>query len=297
MTNPLRRALEEHAFDDSPLSRLARGSLLAGEQKFYTPRSALLEVEIDGPRVDAYVNAQVSMAVMDSVAHFAKSQTDTTAEQVRISQHFRESLGFRNLGSSGNKILLGFPHAVPDKNDALIDRRESPSKAEASTRSLTQVLPENQQDDSALDAALGLRTPERIGLHKLSETIDRLSRSIELTLKISDGRTLGGQLTSEQARVLRESLSESEYENWTINVTGVLDGMRTRRRQFFLEVPGQKDISGTIDEELLDILPLFINQRVHAKIACRRKKQASGRTGRTGYRLVHIDSAPREISL
>lgn len=296
MTNPLRQALDQVELDDSFLSRLSRASLRAGEQKFFTPRTAVLEVEIDGPRVDAYVGAQVSMAVMDSVAHFSKA-LGGAPDRVRVTQPYREALGFTNLGSIGNKILLGFPAAQPDKEAPLIDRRETPSKTETSTRALTLVLPENQEDDEALDAALGLKTPERLGLQKLSERIDQLSRSIELTLKISDGQRLEGQLSSEQARVLKNSLAESSTDEWEIDVTGVLDGMRTRRRQFFLETENGRNIAGTIDEELLESLPQFINRKVEAKIACRRQRQASGRLGRTGHRLIAIKPAPGTLNL
>lgn len=288
MTNPLRQALQENAFGDSRLDQLARGSLLAGEQKFFTPAKSLLSVEIEGGKVDASAVAKVSLAVIDSAAHFAKSVSDRTGRDVRVTRSFRERLGFENLGMVGNRIYLGFPGPVKDDQDALMSSTETPSVAEVATKAFAQSLPESPEDDAALDAALGLLTPERVGLRNLSEVLDELSRTIEVSLKVRDGSEFIGQMTSEQARTLKSSLSESRNEEDTSTYRGVLDGMRTRRRQFFLDSKSGESIAGTVADELLTTLPKFIGQSVIATVVKSTVRRADGRSGRPGYRLINI---------
>lgn len=291
MTNPLRRALDRLPFDDSIESMLVQGSLMAAEEKFFSPRLSRLAVDIEGPPVDAYTSSRVSLAVMETTAHFLRAIGSTDPEkEMRISRRNRESLGFVNLGSVGNTIYLGLPQSGGDETDSLISRNDMPTLTESSVKSLAEVLPEDDQDDAALDAALGLHTVQRVGLKSLSETLTDLSRSIELTLRINAGEEVRGQLSTEQAQVLKSSLEETDLKKWDMTIEGHLDGMRTRRRKFFLDTPSST-ISGAVEESLLPILPQFIGKQVRAKVVVQQPRKKSGQHGRKAYRLIAIEPA------
>lgn len=296
MTNPFRTHLRTTEFGQDRLSQLSKASLEAAEKKYFPGTNPTLTVDVLGDEVDAYVNARVSMALVESTAHFAKAATDSM-NAPRITPKFRSSLGLRNLGSFGNRIILGFDQPVSSTQDAILESDKALTLAESAAQTLTRVLPEDDNDDSSLDAAGGLLVPQRIGLHKLAEELESLNRKIGLSLQVRTGERLVGQLSATQAKVLSSSLSETRNESEHIEIYGVLDGMRTRRQLFFLDTQSGHSIYGTVDDELLPHLRQFIGRPVSAKLTVYQPVRADGRRGRKSYRLTSIKPAPEQTDL
>lgn len=296
MSNPFRQAFDEARDDGSVSSRLIRGSLLAAESKFYPPRQAYLSVEILGAEVEAYLSSEVALAVSDTAAYFAKAIDSPRAMNARISNSFRKKVGLKNLGSFGNRIVLGFTQPADDPDTPLIDESQLVTLGESSVRSLALSLPNDSEDDQSLDNALGLRPVERNGLFKLAETLSKFNRSVQLGLNVKDQETVGGILTASQASVLNESLKESSLETWKSDFSGRLDGMRSRRRQFFLELGDGTEIAGTIDPELIDKLPRYIDKQVNVRVVCQQPMYKNGRTGKVAYRLESIEGVSEEVT-
>lgn len=288
MSNPFRRAFEDTVDDGSFSSALIRNSLLAAESKFYPPRQAYLSVEILGSEAEAYLSSQVALSVSDAAAYFAKALESPQKENVRITNSFRRKVGIRNAGTVGNRIILGFNARQDDPQTPLIDESRLPSLGESSARSLTLALPSEESDNATVENSVALLDAERNGLFNLSRDLGRFNRTIKLDLTVNEETGSSGVLTPTHARSMYELLMEARKETWKIEVNGRLDGMRSRRRQFFLEADNRNEIAGTIDPDLLTELPKFIDKRVTASIKCVRMHYASGRTGKIAYRLESI---------
>jgi hypothetical protein len=80
----------------------------------------------------------------------------------------------------------------------------------------------------------------------------------------------------------------------TITMTGRLDGVRTRRRIFYLELESGAEVYGAVDLELLEDIRVNLNQKVIATLEEQRITPLTGKRSRPYYRMVRIDS-PRTI--
>lgn len=288
MTNPFRQQLESIDNDGTFASRIFQSSLLAAESKFFPPRQAYLNVDILGAEVEAYLSSEVAKTISNSTAYFAKAFDDPHTTNARMSNQFHKKVGLRNVASSGNRIVFGFTQPADDPQTPLIDESRLPSLGEKSAENLALSLPSSEDDDASLDNALALLDVERNGLYKLSETLRKFRKSIRLGLSLDGAITSEGTLTAEQANVLWENLSDSKPETWQMKVTGRLDGMRSRRRQFFLECDNGTELTGTIEAELVQQMPRYIDKKVTATITAQQLKFNSGRIGKPVYRIDAI---------
>ncbi|MBD0853064.1 hypothetical protein CU043_02305 [Corynebacterium striatum] len=276
---------------ESFASMISRMSRAAAEMKFSPSRNAVLSVDILGQEVEAYLAAEVAKSVTDAAALFAKAIQDPRKENARITNDFRRRVGIRNIASTGNHLVFGFPSKADDPQTPLVDESQIPSLGETSARNLAVTLPCDAEDDSSLDSVMGLALPERSGLSKLSEVLAKYRKTVRLELNVDNELKTFGVLTSEQAKVLYENLKKQTEEQWIQEFSGRLDGMRSRRRQFYLELKNEREISGVIGEDLIAELPKYIDKQVNAVVTCRRPSYANGRSGRVVYRLDSIQGA------
>ena len=106
------------------------------------------------------------------------------------------------------------------------------------------------------------------------------------------GETIDSVLSAEQAGVLKSSLSESRVDRRTITIQGRLDGVRTKRRIFYLEPESGAEIHGAVDLELLEAVRTNLDRQIFATLEEERIRTLSGRRNQPLYRLIRIESAP-----
>nr|WP_221219224.1 hypothetical protein [Prauserella isguenensis] len=265
---------------------LARASARAAHAKFERPiRSALLRVSmLDSPRMDAYAFSDISRALQDATAKVGHIVRNPQGEITYVQPADREKAPLLQRGQAGNALFFGFPETSDP--DALInDGIETLS--ERAVKELCDFLPINGSDDGALDAVLLQRDTIRNAVSDVVSAVTKTS-SLGLTLMPTSGEEVTRSMTTEQARVLHNSLRESREDVGYETVTGRLDGVRTRRRIFYLERDTGSTIQGAVVPDLLDQIKVNLDRPVTARLRVVRTTTIDGRRGRPVYELLDI---------
>jgi hypothetical protein len=268
------------------LDDLARASAAAAYAKFErTCRSPLLRVSVLGwTDLDAYTFSDISRALQDATAKIGHIIRNPTGEVTIVQPADREKAPLIQRGQAGNAIFFGFPEPATD--DALIhDGLETLS--ERAVKELCDFLPANGSDDGALDAVLLQRDTVR---NAVSDIVNAVSRNagIGLQLTPTSGDELVRSMTTDQARILHSSLRESREEVGYETVSGRLDGVRTRRRIFYLERESGSTIQGAVAPDLLDQIKENLDRPVTARLRVVRTTTIDGRRGRPVHELLEI---------
>lgn len=274
------------------LDDLARASAMAAYAKFErTSRSPLLRVSVLGEsHLDAYTFSDISRALQDATAKIGHIIRNPSGEVTFVQPADREKAPLIQRGQAGNAIFFGFPE--PALDDALIhDGLESLS--ERAVKELCDFLPANGSDDGALDAVLLQRDTVR---NAVSDIVNAVSKhaGIGMGLTPTSGDELTRSMTTEQARVLSSSLRESREAVGYETVSGRLDGVRTRRRIFYLERESGGTIQGAVAPDLLDEIKEHLDRPVTARLRVVRSTTIDGRRGRPVHELLEITP---EVSL
>jgi hypothetical protein len=285
----------DRATDDirgnSWLDDLARASLVAATAKFAgEPGEASLRVELVGARaVDAYDSWKITKAVQDATAKLGHVIAEPTTEATSVRASDRDRAKLVQRAAAGNVVFFSFPR-VPTTGEHL-DVGRSVTLAERAAHELCQVLPDSVNDDSALDAVLGQRLTIRNAVNDIVDAVSS-TRSIEIEFTGSDGSQVGSVMSTDQARVLKENLRVVREEVRQMTVVGRLDGVRTKRRIFYLEPSAGPEIHGAVDLELLDDIRAHLNDQVTAVLEVRQVESVAGRRSWPAYRLLSLSSAP-----
>nr|WP_167175417.1 hypothetical protein [Saccharomonospora amisosensis] len=270
------------------LDDLARASALAAHAKFErTCRSPLLRVSLLGStRLDAYTFSDISKSLQDATAKIGHIVRNPQGEITYVQPADREKAPLIQRGLAGNAMFFGFPETSAP--DALInDGIETLS--ERAVKELCDFLPVNGSDDGALDAVLLQRDTVRNAVSDIVNAVMKTS-SIGLSLTPTYGDEITRSMTTEQAKVLQNSLRESREDVGYETVTGRLDGVRTRRRIFYLERDTGSTIQGAVAPDLLDEIKLNLDRPVTARLRVVRTTTIDGRRGRPVYELLEIHS-------
>jgi hypothetical protein len=268
------------------LDDLARASAMAAYAKFErTARSPLLRVSVIGEsHLDAYTFSDISRALQDATAKIGHIIRNPSGEVNIVQPADREKAPLIQRGQAGNAIFFGFPE--PALDDALIhDGIESLS--ERAVKELCDFLPANGSDDGALDAVLLQRDTVR---NAVSDIVNAVSKhaGIGMALTPTAGEELTRSMTTEQARILSGSLRESREAVGYETVSGRLDGVRTRRRIFYLERESGGTIQGAVAPDLLDEIKENLDRPVTARLRVVRTTTIDGRRGRPVHELLEI---------
>jgi hypothetical protein len=268
------------------LDDLARASAAAAYAKFErTCRSPLLRVSVLGwTDLDAYTFSDISRALQDATAKIGHIIRNPTGEVTIVQPADRDKAPLIQRGQAGNAIFFGFPEPATD--DALIhDGLETLS--ERAVKELCDFLPANGSDDGALDAVLLQRDTVR---NAVSDIVNAVSKNagIGLQLTPTSGEELVRSMTTDQARILHSSLRESREEVGYETVSGRLDGVRTRRRIFYLEREPGGTIQGAMAPDLLDQIKENLDRPVTARLRVVRTTTIDGRRGRPVHELLEI---------
>ncbi|WP_116044089.1 hypothetical protein [Amycolatopsis palatopharyngis] len=281
-----------HIADDIPggtwLDDLARASAMSAYAKFErTSRAPLLRVSVLGStQLDAYTFSDISRSLQDATAKVGHIVRNPQGEITSVQPADREKAPLIQRGQAGNTIFFGFPEMSAE--DALIqDGIETLS--ERAVKELCDFLPVNGSDDGALDAVLLQRDTVRNAVSDIVNAVTKNS-GIGLTLTPTSGEEVARSMTTEQARVLQSSLRESREDVGYETVSGRLDGVRTRRRIFYLERDTGGTIQGAVAPDLLDEIKLKLDQPVTARLRVVRTTTIDGRRGRPVYELLEIHS-------
>lgn len=274
------------------LDDLARASAMAAHAKFErTSRSPLLKVSMLGStQADAYTFSDIGRALQDATAKIGHIIRNPSGEVTIVQPADRDKAPLIQRGQAGNTIFFGFPE--PEPADALIhDGIETLS--ERAVKELCDFLPANGSDDGALDAVLLQRDTVR---NAVSDVVNAVTKNAGIGLQLTPtaGDEVVRSLTSDQAKVLHSSLRESREEIGYETVSGRLDGVRTRRRIFYLERESGGTIQGAVAPDLLDEIKENLDRPVTARLRVVRTTTTDGRRGRPVHELLEIT---REMSL
>lgn len=296
MTNPLRRSVEMlqseiEATSDPRRKRslgLALGSAYAAEAKFFPPqRRSRLRVALDsaGLPVSSASSAALTRAISDTTAMLGayRASAKSTELPTRMHASYRDRYSLVAVGSVGNVIEFGFRrHSIDHDNDELHDISGFETVAEAAVRDLVELLPITGSDDAALDSVLSLPVTQRVGIGYLVKAVRDTSLGVQL-----DMASAHGELSTAQAVVLSDALTEQRTATRTVTTLGVLDGLRTRRRIFYLD-GSDRSYQGSVDESVLQELPRYMGKPVEVTMEETVVQLANGRSGRPTYRLKSI---------
>ncbi|WP_199431414.1 hypothetical protein [Qaidamihabitans albus] len=270
------------------LDDLTRASAMAAHAKFErTCRSPLLRVSVLGTtQLDAYTFSDIGKALQDATAKIGHIVRNPQGEITYVQHADREKAPLIQRGQAGNAMFFGFPET--SEPDALIhDGIETLS--ERAVKELCDFLPANGSDDGALDAVLLQRDTVRNAVSDVVNAVMKTS-GIGFSLTPTTGDELTRSMTTEQAKVLQNSLRESREDVGYETVTGRLDGVRTRRRIFYLERDTGSTIKGAVAPDLLDEIKLNLDRPVTARLRVVRTTTIDGRRGRPVYELLEIRS-------
>jgi hypothetical protein len=268
------------------LDDLARASATAAHTKFErTSRSPLLEVSMLGPTdLDAYTFSDISRALQDATAKIGHIVRNPQGEITYVQPADRDKAPLLQRGQAGNTIFFGFPEPAGD--DALIhDGIETLS--ERAVKELCDFLPANGSDDGALDAVLLQRDTVRNAVSDIVNAVVK-NTGIGLHLTQTSGEEVSRSMTLDQAKILHGSLRESREAVGYETVSGRLDGVRTRRRIFYLERQSGGTIQGAVAPDLLDQIKENLDRPVTARLRVVRTTTIDGRRGRPVHELLAI---------
>ena len=268
------------------LDDLARASAMAAYAKFErTSRSPLLKVSVIGSsHLDAYTFSDISRALQDATAKIGHIIRNPSGEVTAVQPADRDKAPLLQRGQAGNAIFFGFPE--PAMDDALIhDGLETLS--ERAVKELCDFLPANGSDDGALDAVLLQRDTVRNAVSDIVNAVTK-NAGIGLQLTPTSGEDVARSMTTEQARILHGSLRESREAVGYETVSGRLDGVRTRRRIFYLEREGGGTIQGAVAPDLLDEIKENLDRPVTARLRVVRTTTIDGRRGHPVHELLEI---------
>ena len=291
------REARQEVTSDSWLDDLYRASLSAADAKFsdefrVTPQ---LRVELPGIRdLDAHDSYQITKAVQDATTKIGRIIREPGRETSIAYASDRARARLIQRGQSGNVILFGFePPKIQVDVEPLVAHVET--LAERAARELVTVLPRSSEDDASLDAVLAQRPTVRNAVGDIANAVPRKARALDFTLTPLAGEPITSVLSSEQAEVLKSSLAESRVETRTYTVPGRLDGVRTRRRIFYLEPDSGPELHGAIDLELLDSVRENLNRHVLARLHEETIRSVGGKRSRPVYRLLELHESPRGL--
>ncbi|QDE35569.1 hypothetical protein FIV50_12700 [Microbacterium foliorum] len=278
--------------DDSRLSRLRRSSLVAYRQKFSLPATQL-RVDITGT-LTATVVSQVTAALQHATALAAKAILDPKNAAITVQGSLLERAPLLPIGQSRGTLYFELPRqTVP--TDA-VEQTPVAGLTENAVRELIEILPETASDERTLQSLPSRRPQYRSAVKKLAEALDgaaSMSLSMQPTGGIAPETSV---LTSEQALEVPALLSGTQDKRDMLTVYGILDGMRTRRRLFYIEERGTtQEFSGAIDEDQMDTVMNLVGQQVVARIERLVLLRADGSKSHPSYALKSIAPDPSLI--
>jgi len=292
VTKSFREAREEIT-GDSWLDDLARASLSAAEAKFSGESAVtpVLRIVLSGVRsMDARDSYLVTKAVQDATAKLGHMLRNPGSETSSAYAADRAKARLIQRSQGGNTILFGFPR--PEEDPAMASMPGPiETLAERAARELVTVLPRSADDDASLDGVLAQRLTVRNAVNDIVNAVPKRASGMDLRLTPSSGEAVDSVLSADQANALKDSLKETRIDRKTITIAGRLDGVRTRRRIFYLEPDSGGEIHGAIDLESIEDIRANLDRQVVVTLQEERTQSFTGKRSQPLYRLISIQSS------
>lgn len=279
------------------MDRFRRNSFLVLREHFQSSAPPLRLELGDQRHISASNMATITQALQDATARVAMLLLHPNQDRTRLTANVRSKAELIPQGQSGNTLYFRFPERVQDAND-LFSGVRIPHLAEEAVRELVNALPESNQDEATLRSLPGRRVAIRSAVATLARAVGATG-DVSLALRASDGEQQvehASVLTKAQAVEVKSLLSTEFTEKTETVIDGILDGMRSRRRLFYIvsEDPTESsEFEGIVDPALLSDVRIALNQRVKARVSKTVIVSGDGSRSHPIYSLISLQIDPR----
>jgi hypothetical protein len=269
--------------------RLRRNSLRVLRER-WAPTTPPLRLQLTGRHeVTAHELALITDATQDAVAKIATLLARPSSEQTRVTNAARNRALLIPRAHSANTLLFDFPGTFAGEG---LEMGPMDHLARQATSELLEYLPEAAEDTAALAALPERRLAVRSAVQTLATGVQG-SSGISIELAGRGSQTAKSVLTLEQAREIPSLLSGERIASTAISVTGLLDGMRTRRRLFYIvENESGHEFEGSVGDSLLSAVQGSLGKVVTAGLTKRVTLRADGHRTNASYDLNSIVIQP-----
>ena len=288
----LRRAALEASSGSPAVDMLSAAGIDASWSQIASDEAgpARLVVAIDGTGgLDASAAADVTNGLQEATAMIVRGFRKPGENAVQLRRGDTGRARLVQAAQYGRTLVFEVPRSTLGDNQLPV--ADQATMVERAVGELVEVLPEGPEDDVSLDAILGQSASVRVAVEKLVKAT-RATPGIELELRTPGRSPVASVLSQAQAGVLGDSLGRVREEVERRQHIGRLDGLRTKRRLFYLEDDAGREWSGAIDEDLVGAVQAALNTRVIATVEVTTSRSVSGRRGREHLRLIRLDVMP-----
>lgn len=226
----------------------------------------------------------LSKAIQDATARLSWARRRRKSRIERLShQALRDSQLTVPLMVDG---LMYLDLKRPPHPDGALEDVSQGNWAELGLLELCQTLPETREDDAAVNAILSANQVVRRAMADITKKAG--VPDLEFLLHPKGRDPLRAVLTQEQSRKIRTALSEKYEERGFDHMSGYLDGMRTKRRRFYLELPDGREREGSVEPAIVDKLQKYVGENVIATVEVTTIVTESGSRSQERYNLVGV---------
>ncbi|MBN8882627.1 MAG: hypothetical protein J0H73_09970, partial [Salana multivorans] len=154
---------------------------------------------------------------------------------------------------------------------------------------LANMMPSGPEDTTLGGRITSARAMTMRAMSEVAEAARRVG-GIEVSL---DGTTedVRGSLDKDQAKDIVDLAGDVATSVRSVHVTGVLDGMRVKRREYYLIDERDHEYHGAVDEDIIMKMRELLDRPVVATLEEVTRRTRAGKVGRRAYRLVGITAA------
>jgi len=273
--------------------RFRRNSFLVLREHFQSSEPPLRIELMSRRKASATDVATITQAVQDAAARVALLLMHPKEDRTRLDSTVRSRAELIPQGQSGNTLYFQFPRRVRNENQ--LDGTSVAHLAEEAMRELVNTLPESPTDTQSLQVLSGRRVGIRSAVANLARAVSATD-DICLSLKTGrEGRPQISIMTKTQASEISELLMTKTTEVTEASFHGILDGMRSRRRLFYVvsEDPlNTQEFEGVVEPSLLPSVQSALNERVHAKVSKTVTVSGDGTRSHPVYSLLSLQIDP-----
>ncbi|MEV0187188.1 hypothetical protein AB0I39_01465 [Kitasatospora purpeofusca] len=292
------RALQKFQGDD-PVAEIARASLLAAAGKHDPSRRIakresglnfrIADSEASGSLISATEAGDFLQRLQKAVARLAKARRARVADVARLLPGDFELARLDVSASWAGSLIVDLVPSVGGPPESRSERfsPDGFAWAEIGAAELVRALPESVDDDASIDSLSSASPVIRRAIADLIQDLQNPNRDLSFSLHRESGERITSCLTASQARVMRERLDVVREEREVIRRRGRLDGLRTRRHIFYLELP-TGEIHGYLDDSLMDAVKANLEQEVEVALETFFTSSGLGKKSQRQYRLIEV---------
>ncbi|MEU5081809.1 MULTISPECIES: hypothetical protein [Streptomyces] len=303
------RAIES-AQGDNPFDHLRRASLQAAAEDFglfdeiqevptVTVREPVaIQVWLSDSRarngeVAALEAGDFLKRIQRAVARLAKARRARLADVVRLSQVDFDVARLNVASASVGSWVVDLKYPEIDENSRLPDA--STLWAEIGVVELVRALPEDDTDERSIDSINAASPVIRRAVADLISDRPEMQPGLSISVRRRSGEVLKSTITPQQASSLREKLAVVREERGVVRFHGRLDGLRTRRQIFYLELEGGREIHGYVDESLMPAVKNNLDREVEVELETFVLRARSGKSSQRQYRLIRVGEEQTQL--